>query len=239
MLLSHISGRWFFHETVALTTMIVLCFGLSANLSRGTSGTRVRGVISDVIGGRIQNASLELLSTTQVLRTTSDAAGEFEFVGLSPATYALRASSRGFKLKTIEDIRVTGKDMDPVSITLEVAADGDCSVKSWTAYEASTADSQAVVGSILLVPEISLPNRALEKARIDLLAGDDSRVVRSEHLNKYGHFQFRNLEPGIYFVQAFYSGFNESKSMKFYVTCRDRTKIILSMFKSGQTFACE
>lgn len=201
---------------------------------------KLTGTITDMLDGRVQNVMIELISIDAVLQTNSNAMGQFEFSGLPHGTYALRATIRGFKTKTIEGIDIGDKDLDLSFIRLEVASPG-CGATSWLSYEASNTDRRSIEGSISLITnalDATVSSKSGEEAKIELFSIDADRPTRSEHPDKNGKFQFRNLEPGIYFIRASRAGFDDAQSANFYVTRKDQTKVILSLLKTGQIFVC-
>jgi hypothetical protein len=51
-----------------------------------------------------------------VQATKTDAAGRFEFTGLSSGTYDLQALADGFLTKTVEDVQVDDQDVGPIQL---------------------------------------------------------------------------------------------------------------------------
>src|SRR5215472_13659247 len=80
--------------------VLVLVLGLtfaSAALPQ-TSSTSLQGTVTDQSGAAIAGATVSLVNTESKTERTmvSDAQGEYRFLLLSPGTYTLRVSAKGF-----------------------------------------------------------------------------------------------------------------------------------------------
>ena len=83
---------------------LVFCMpAQAANLKAGTTTKyRITGVVKDALGRPIKGAALSLQSSSGqvVAHGTSNDAGAFSFNGIRPGTYAVVATSSGFKTAT-------------------------------------------------------------------------------------------------------------------------------------------
>ena len=94
---------------------------LGANLTtKTTTKYRVTGVVKDALGRPIKHAALSLQSSKGqvVAHATSNDAGEFSFNAISPGTYAVVATSTGFKTAT-SIVSVSAKGAPPVVLAME------------------------------------------------------------------------------------------------------------------------
>src|SRR6266702_2051892 len=97
----HTHGR-----KVTLFAMLLLAFVQNA-AAQFTSN--VRGVVTDVSGAVIPNASLTLENekTGTKLTGVSDGSGNYRFNSLAPGTFRISATAVGFGTKTIETVLTT------------------------------------------------------------------------------------------------------------------------------------
>ena len=94
---------------------------LGANLKTPTATNyRVTGVVKDALGRPIKQAALSLQSSKgQVVgHATSNDAGEFSFNAIPPGSYAVVATSSGFKTAT-SIVSVSAKGAPPVVLAME------------------------------------------------------------------------------------------------------------------------
>ncbi len=94
---------------------------LGANLKTPTATNyRVTGVVKDALGRPIKQAALTLQSSKgQVVgHATSNDAGEFSFNAIPPGSYAVVATSSGFKTAT-SIVSVSAKGAPPVVLAME------------------------------------------------------------------------------------------------------------------------
>jgi hypothetical protein len=100
-----------------LTAFLLSALSLFASPVGNISGT-----VKDPSGGVIPSAQLTLTSsaTNQVLKTTSNAQGEFQFLELAPATYSLVAEAAGFKKINVSSILVQVDQTTHLELKVEV-----------------------------------------------------------------------------------------------------------------------
>src|ERR1700683_1153973 len=102
---------------------LVFCMpAQAANLKTTTTQTkyRITGVVKDALGRPIKGAALSLQDSSGkvVAHGTSNDAGAFSFNGIRPGTYAVVATSSGFKTAT-SIVSVSAKGAAPVAIAME------------------------------------------------------------------------------------------------------------------------
>src|SRR5205823_8450728 len=101
------------------------CSGLFVLLTSGVAYAQytgnITGIVKDPSGSAIANASLEADNlTTQVsATTTSDAAGNYQFLSLAPGPYKIRAEAQGFRKHEASVILQTNQTLN-VPMSLEV-----------------------------------------------------------------------------------------------------------------------
>jgi hypothetical protein len=103
-------------KRLALYGLLLASCALNALIAHGQSGVRLTGTVRDGSGAYIPNALVRLFSADNVQATKTDAAGRFEFTGLSSGTYDLQASADGFLTKTVEDVQVDDQDVGPIQL---------------------------------------------------------------------------------------------------------------------------
>ena len=91
--------------------------------SVGTIG----GTIKDPTGAVVPNVKLVLVNTTtnSASSTTTNREGEYQFIQLNPANYALTAESGGFKKISISNVLVQVDQFTRVDLTLEIGNVGE------------------------------------------------------------------------------------------------------------------
>jgi hypothetical protein len=129
---SKVLGRAFFFCLLA-------CACLSAPLSAQTQTGTVEGKVVDQQGGVLPGVNITLTGPRGSQTTVTDAAGYFRFVGVTPATYSLKAELTGFTSESQPEVIVgLGKTVlaefsmkvSGVSESVEVMAASTVDVKS-------------------------------------------------------------------------------------------------------------
>ena len=103
----------------ACVTVLVLLIGASAASAQSISGT-IAGQVIDAQGQVLPGASVTLTGRTGSNTQTSDAAGEFRFIGLAPGVYNLRAELSGFQQAEQNGITVSIGSTAQFKLTLNV-----------------------------------------------------------------------------------------------------------------------
>jgi len=98
---------------------LLLVFPLLRNLAAQTPTGGLNGVVTDPSGGVIAKAAIRLVNTSGAsIDTTTNRDGFYEFKGLAPGTYTLRAVSKGFALLTQEDVQILAEQTKQLNIGL-------------------------------------------------------------------------------------------------------------------------
>ncbi len=87
--------------------------------AQSISGT-ITGRVLDPQGGALPGVLVTLVSRTGETTQTTDAQGDFRFLGLNPGMYEVRASLQGFKPKAQPNIEISIGRAINLSLTLEV-----------------------------------------------------------------------------------------------------------------------
>jgi hypothetical protein len=81
----------------------------------------VSGVVTDPSGAVIAKAAVRLISSTGAsLDTTTNKDGAYEFKGLAPGMYTIKAVARGFALFTKEDLQIAAGQTQQLNISLTI-----------------------------------------------------------------------------------------------------------------------
>jgi len=113
-------------KSVSLLVCMLVCLLLGASVARaqgvGASGN-ITGTVTDSSGAAVPQATITAVQIdTGIQRTTaSDHAGEYEFVGLPPATYSVTAAVAGFQSVIQKNVTVTVGGTVIVDFQLKVA----------------------------------------------------------------------------------------------------------------------
>src|SRR5882672_12411944 len=99
-----------------------LCFFLSifsvaGNLAAQTPTGGLNGVVTDPSGGVIAKAAVRLTTTSGAsLDTATNRDGVYEFKGLAPGTYTVKAVAKGFAIFTQEDVQILAGQIQRLNI---------------------------------------------------------------------------------------------------------------------------
>ena len=107
---------------------VACLIGVASALSIfGASVGTVGGTIKDATGAVVPNVKLTLVSTTTntAATTSTNREGEYQFIQLVPATYALTAEIGGFKKISISSVLVQVDQNTRVDLTLEIGNTGE------------------------------------------------------------------------------------------------------------------
>jgi len=128
--------------------MLMLVVPVQAQSNYGA----LRGIVSDVQGGTLGNATVTLTSdSTKITRTTvTNSSGEYAFSAVDPGSYKVSATMAGFKAVQRNGVVIDSGNTIPldlrlnvgaVSETVEVTA-SDALVDNGTSYNGQLIDSQ-------------------------------------------------------------------------------------------------
>jgi len=137
------------HLLITCIIALLVCCGMPA-FAQVLSGTVV-GVIQDSSGGAISGAMVSLtnVNTAQSLEAKTDEAGRYTLSSVSPGTYSLKVTQKGFKVETITDVVVSANTVTRVDRQLEVGSLAEQITVEASATELQTdkADTHTELGS--------------------------------------------------------------------------------------------
>jgi len=94
-------------------------FSIAGNLDAQTSTGGLHGVVTDPSGGVIAKAAVRLTAASGAsLDTTTSRDGSYEFKGLVPGTYTVKAVAKGFAIFTQEDFQISAGEIQQLNIGL-------------------------------------------------------------------------------------------------------------------------
>jgi len=113
----------FRHARIVLLGLFFLgsIFPMGKSLSAQTPTGVVSGVVTDPSGASIAKAAIRLTNASGAsLDTTTNRDGFYEFKGLLPGTYALKAVAKGFALFTQENVQILEGQTQKLNISLVI-----------------------------------------------------------------------------------------------------------------------
>src|SRR6266571_3024908 len=111
------------HVRIVLLSLIFLLsiFPIGGNLDAQTPGGALNGVVTDPSGGVIAKAAVRLTDAAGAsLDTATNREGFYEFKGLVPGTYTLKAVAKGFAIFTQEDLQILAGETQQLNIGLVI-----------------------------------------------------------------------------------------------------------------------
>ena len=155
--------------------VVLLCFWVmtaSVSLAQQASAT-VTGVVSDPSGAAVPNAQIALTNTnTQVVRsTTANNEGAYSLLNVTPGSYSIKATAKGFTTMT------------QTSITLEV-------------NQTATLDFHLKVGEAQSTVTVEATAAAVESSTSELGAVVNNKEVVELPLNGRNFTQLLTITPG-------------------------------------------
>jgi hypothetical protein len=101
---------------------ILVCLTLAVCSAHAQYRASIQGVVTDPQGELVSAATVTLTNheTGQVLTTTTNENGIYNFSGLAPSPYTLTVEKAGFKKKVLEDVGVLAEQANAVNIQLIV-----------------------------------------------------------------------------------------------------------------------
>ena len=101
------------------SVFLLLIFSIGGNLDAQTPTGGLSGVVTDPSGGVIAKAAVRLTTASGAsLDTTTNRDGFYEFKGLAPGTYTVKAVAKGFAIFTQEDVQILTGQMQRLNIAL-------------------------------------------------------------------------------------------------------------------------
>ena len=146
---------------VAFFLGLLLCLAIPAGvLAQGSNSGTVVGVVTDQSGGVVVGATVTLTdtSTNSSRTTTTNDAGRYVFVNVSPSTYNISVTKEGFSVAKISNQYVKIGQQTTINVTLQVgAASQTVEVTAVAGSELQTMN--ATVGTTISGAQLlSLPN---------------------------------------------------------------------------------
>ena len=106
---------------IVLSSLVFLLtiFPIGENLHAQAPTGGIHGVVTDPSGGVIAKAAVRLTNASGVsLDTTTNRDGSYEFKGLVPGTYTVKAVAKGFAIFTQENVRIIAGQLQQLNIGL-------------------------------------------------------------------------------------------------------------------------
>src|SRR5207302_4043722 len=108
---------------IVLLSLVFLLsiFPIAGNLDAQTPAGALNGVVTDPSGGVIAKAAVRLTDASGAsLDTTTNRDGFYEFKGLVPGTYILKAVAKGFAIFTQENVEILAGKTQQLNIGLVI-----------------------------------------------------------------------------------------------------------------------
>src|SRR5437879_5217580 len=114
--------RFWLVRIVLLSSVFLLSmFSVAGKLSAQTAAGSLNGVVTDQSGGVIAKAAVRLTDASGAsLDTTTNRDGFYEFKGLVPGTYILKAVAKGFAIFTQENVEILAGKTQQLNIGLVI-----------------------------------------------------------------------------------------------------------------------
>src|SRR5216683_932346 len=101
--------------------VLLLILATGAHLYAQAPSGGLSGVVTDPSGGVIAKATVRLVTSSgRSLDTTTNRDGFYEFKGLAPSTYTLKAAAKGFALFTKESVQILDGQTQQLNIGLTI-----------------------------------------------------------------------------------------------------------------------
>src|SRR5713101_4901332 len=101
--------------------VLLLILATGAHLYAQAPSGGLSGVVTDPSGGVIAKATVRLVTSSgRSLDTTTNRDGFYEFKGLAPSTYTLKAAAKGFALFTKEGVQILDGQTQQLNIGLTI-----------------------------------------------------------------------------------------------------------------------
>ncbi|MGO9262917.1 MAG: carboxypeptidase regulatory-like domain-containing protein [Bryobacteraceae bacterium] len=157
---------------LAIFLAILACLTATPSHAQTAATGAVLGVVTDPSGGVVIGAGVDLLNVATGSKSSAvtGSQGEYAFAGVTPGTYVVSVSAKGFRTSSITNIDVQVNTTATMNVKLEI---GDTSSKvvitvSEAQLELQTVDSSVgdVIGS---QPLLHLPTRLRQAQELLLL----------------------------------------------------------------------
>ncbi|MGB9144673.1 MAG: carboxypeptidase-like regulatory domain-containing protein [Acidobacteriaceae bacterium] len=154
--------------TAALAATVMVSLFFSPALLAQQATTSLNGVVTDSTGAVLPGASVTIVraATSQTLKTTTNAHGEYSFLQLSPGTWTATASASGFSPQSKVGELLVSK---PATIDFTMGVQAASEVVNVTAETATLNTSDATLGNA--VPNATIQSLPMEDRNVpDLLS---------------------------------------------------------------------
>jgi hypothetical protein len=217
-----------------LMLVLMIVFLIAPPAGRAQSGVALTGEIRDRFGAVVSDSTVSLYSPDRVLQTTSDSQGRIEFENVTLGTYELEASHPGFKSGTIAAVQITGQDLKPISIILDIDELGCASVDTVGYERTHTGGGGTLKGRVLMDSKLPVP-----EAKIQILNVSGTKFLASQRSNQRGEFLFAELEPGRYILSVSHAGYHDERRQRLWITRENQTTVSVVMLRPGLIRVCE
>jgi Carboxypeptidase regulatory-like domain/TonB dependent receptor len=140
-------------KTIALTVLLMLTGGISAFAQASGSSAELRGQVLDSIGAAIHGATITItdLAKGSTRSTTTDAEGNYAFIGLLPGDHEIKVSAEGFATATGKVALTVGQQANIpfklapglVEVNVEIGTGGEI-VDTNRTEQSSTVDAKQI-----------------------------------------------------------------------------------------------
>src|SRR5438309_3175569 len=119
--------RFWLVRIILLSSVFLLSiFSGAGNLRAQTTAGSLNGVVTDQSGGVIAKAAVRLTDASGAsLDSTTNRDGLYEFKGLVPGTYILKAVAKGFAIFTEENVQILAGKTQQLNIGLVIQAEDE------------------------------------------------------------------------------------------------------------------
>jgi hypothetical protein len=159
---------------------------LIAGMAHAQYRASIQGVVTDAQGAVVPGATVTLTDkdTNRTLTAISDDGGIYNFAGLGPDRYSLKAEKSGFKTKTIDDLKIIAEQSNGVNIQLEVGASNETVTVNGAEVPAIDTQTAQISGTITSNEVQKLPSFGRDIFQLAQLApgvfGDGSRSASGD-----------------------------------------------------------
>jgi hypothetical protein len=112
-------NRW---KILLCSLLILACCALLVPSATAQYRAGIQGTVTDTQGAVVPGAQVTLTSkeTNRTLQATTNDSGVFTLLSLAPGNYTITAERTGFKKASINNVLVTGEQMQAVNLQLAI-----------------------------------------------------------------------------------------------------------------------